>query len=165
MQPSHSTDTCLRTSTLPRHVAGSLRKTFWQSQLSVDGSKPQMVCMTLTLCLLSGISGSERGAMKPLPCKKFSSTYSAYQCLTARRQSTTVFNHAMSHTSCGPAEHVHAGLSYKCVCYTRMGSHRVQIRQKAAALDAEEAKRRFQVGPGVQAIQSEHLLHLLQQLE
>lgn len=26
-----------------------------------------------------------------------------------------------------------------------MGSHRVQIRQKAAALDAEEAKRRFQV--------------------
>ena len=41
------------------------------------------------------------------------------------------------------------------VCYTRMGSHRVQIRQKAAALDAEEAKRRFKVQSGMQATQLE----------
>ncbi len=41
-------------------------------------------------------------------------------------------------------EHMYAW-SDTCIWYTRMGSHRVQIRQKAAALDAEEAKRRFQV--------------------
>lgn len=49
---------------------------------------------------------------------------------------------------------------------TRMGSHRVQIRQKAAALDAEEAKRRFQVAykPCVHAIIT-HRLQRVQQLD
>lgn len=62
-------------------ITGSLRKTFWQSPLSVDGSRPQMVFMILMLCPPNGTSGSERGATKPHPFKKFSSMLSA--CLAA----------------------------------------------------------------------------------
>ena len=77
----HITGMCLCTDLLLHLPIESLRKTFWQSPLSVDGSRLQMVYTTRRLCPRNGTSGSERGAMKPLPFRRFSSMLSA--CLAA----------------------------------------------------------------------------------